>query len=591
MKKFITTLLVLVGLALPFVVSAAVFIVPQGGTGASTFGTGGVIYSNGGTKALRAVATTTNALLFSDSTGALTWVATSSLNITPSGTLGVANGGTGATTLTGLLQGNGTNPITTVTDSSTIGQVLRVTGASTYGWGALDLTDGDAITGALGASNGGTGITSLGAGIATWLGTPTAANLRTAVSGTTGTAGNLVFSNSPTLVTPDIGAASATTIDTGHGANEVYVVGDGLAVSTNDLIFDCSDVASTGLQCSGEDLQLNATGDWTGTVDGNNFAGGAIGAGDLLYGASAGSITELSIGASSTVLTTAGATPKWQSLYAAMIGDLAAGIATWLVTPTSANLDTAVTDDVGSGALVFATSPTFTTSALSPVWSSTAADTADAGVIRLGNAEVIGWEASPAGTDVTLSVDTSEVLNLAGGGFTATAGTATFGTLAGALDAGGATSFEIPNGTGPTVDAIGEIGLDTTDNQLLVASSTTAGSPLVFPGVQKLWAATIASTSVDFVSGGIIPLPPLRDGMVIKEIHCYVETGTSVVINISDGTNDTETLTCATTITSDTAISNNPTFTAGELARLEIGTVTGSVDYLMFSVWGTWTRE
>lgn len=46
------------------------------------------------------------------------------------------------------------------------------------------------------------------------------------------------------------------------------LVGDGFENSAGTLIFDCSDVASTGLQCSGEDLQLNATGDWTGTFDG-----------------------------------------------------------------------------------------------------------------------------------------------------------------------------------------------------------------------------------------------------------------------------------------------------------------------------------
>lgn len=50
------------------------------------------------------------------------------------GTLAVANGGTGATTLTGLLQGNGTGAVTAITNSSTVGQVLKVTGASTYAW-------------------------------------------------------------------------------------------------------------------------------------------------------------------------------------------------------------------------------------------------------------------------------------------------------------------------------------------------------------------------------------------------------------------------------------------------------------------------
>lgn len=73
------------------------------------------------------------------------------------GTLPVANGGSGATTLTGLLQGNGTSAITAITNSSTVGQVLRVTAASTYAWGALDLADTDAVTGILAIANGGTG--------------------------------------------------------------------------------------------------------------------------------------------------------------------------------------------------------------------------------------------------------------------------------------------------------------------------------------------------------------------------------------------------------------------------------------------------
>ena len=65
----------------------------------------------------------------------------------------MANGGTGAATLTGLLQGNGTSAFTAITDSTTAGQVLRVTGSNTYAWGALDLADTDAITGDLPFSN------------------------------------------------------------------------------------------------------------------------------------------------------------------------------------------------------------------------------------------------------------------------------------------------------------------------------------------------------------------------------------------------------------------------------------------------------
>jgi len=172
-------------------------------------------------------------------------------------------------------------------------------------------------------------------------------------------------------------------------------------------------------------------------------------------------------------------------------------------------------------------------------------------------------------------------------------GIAAFATLSGALDAGGATSFEIPNGTSNTVDAIGEIAFDTTDGQLLIASSTNSSWPVVYPSVQKLWGRTIASTSVDFVNGGRIPLPPLRDGARITEIHCFVDGGTSVIVNLDTlaGGANTDTITCGTTLTSDTAQSANQSYSAGALWATEIGTISGAVDYVSISVWGTWTQE
>ena len=56
-----------------------------------------------------------------------------------------------------------------------------------------------------------TGVSGLGTGIATFLATPTSANLDAAVTDDTGT-GTLVFSNTPTLVTPVIGAATGTSL-------------------------------------------------------------------------------------------------------------------------------------------------------------------------------------------------------------------------------------------------------------------------------------------------------------------------------------------------------------------------------------------
>jgi hypothetical protein len=80
--------------------------------------------------------------------------------------------------------------------------------------GAVNLTT--KVTGTLPVANGGTGITSLGTGVATFLGTPTSANLAAAVTNETGS-GALVFATSPTLVTPALGTPSSATLTNATG--------------------------------------------------------------------------------------------------------------------------------------------------------------------------------------------------------------------------------------------------------------------------------------------------------------------------------------------------------------------------------------
>ena len=69
-----------------------------------------------------------------------------------------------------------------------------------------------------------TGITSasLGAGVQTWLGTPSSSNLAAAVTDETGS-GSLVFATSPTLVTPILGTPTSGTLSncTVDGTNSV----------------------------------------------------------------------------------------------------------------------------------------------------------------------------------------------------------------------------------------------------------------------------------------------------------------------------------------------------------------------------------
>ena len=56
-----------------------------------------------------------------------------------------------------------------------------------------------------------TGVSGLGSSVATFLATPSSANLRTALTDETGT-GSAVFATAPTLVTPVIGAATGTSL-------------------------------------------------------------------------------------------------------------------------------------------------------------------------------------------------------------------------------------------------------------------------------------------------------------------------------------------------------------------------------------------
>ena len=58
-------------------------------------------------------------------------------------------------------------------------------------------------------------------------------------------------------------------------------------------------------------LSISVAGDWTGTIDSNNFAGGAIGVGELIYGGSAGSFSELALGTNGFVLALSNGLPAW----------------------------------------------------------------------------------------------------------------------------------------------------------------------------------------------------------------------------------------------------------------------------------------
>ena len=179
----------------------------------------------------------------------------------------------------------------------------------------LPLTTG--VTGTLPVANGGTGITSLGTGVATWLGTPSSANLLAAMTDETGT-GALVFATSPTLVTPNIGAATGTSLAATGGTVLVR------AAATQD-----------GVQLQG---RAGGTGSWEVAI------------------------TPTTLTADRTVTLADGNT----TLQAGTMAVTGTGLNQFAAT-TSAQLAGVISDETGTGSLVFGTSPTFTTSATAPL--------------------------------------------------------------------------------------------------------------------------------------------------------------------------------------------------------------------------------
>jgi hypothetical protein len=100
-------------------------------------------------------------------------------------------------------------PTNIITASNTLTLTNKTISGASNTITNVSLTTG--VTGTLPAANGGTGITSLGSGVATFLGTPSSANLAAAVTDETGS-GALVFATSPTLVTPVLGTPSSGTL-------------------------------------------------------------------------------------------------------------------------------------------------------------------------------------------------------------------------------------------------------------------------------------------------------------------------------------------------------------------------------------------
>ena len=177
----------------------------------------------------------------------------------------------------------------------------------------------------------------------------------TAITAVTGT-GSAVLESSPTLVTPTLGVASATSVNkvtiTAPATGSTLTIVDGKTLTaSNTLTFAGTDSSTLNIGAGG------TLGSAAFTATSAYLAAGVT---SLPLVTSVNSTT---IPSASTLLVSGGAlgTPSSGTLtnatglpVASGISGLGTGVATFLATPTSANLRAAVSDESGTGALIFA---------------------------------------------------------------------------------------------------------------------------------------------------------------------------------------------------------------------------------------------
>jgi hypothetical protein len=198
------------------------------------------------------VGPTTGVTVANGKTTVVVWNGSDFVEVLPSAASNLSNG------LAGSVPYQTAANTTAMLPIGTAAQVLQVNaGATAPEWVAstgtgsvVRATSPTLVTPALGTPSSGTltsctglpistGVSGLGTGVATFLATPSSANLAAAVTDETGS-GSLVFATSPSLTTPTLGVATATSINkvavTAPATGATLTIADGKTLTVNNTI-------------------------------------------------------------------------------------------------------------------------------------------------------------------------------------------------------------------------------------------------------------------------------------------------------------------------------------------------------------------